>query len=171
VALELQLAPADGDSAAPVIDRDAAPSMDQQMPPLRLLAAEDNSVNQILIKAMVESWGHHCDVVENGAQALAQVQADVYDAVLMDIQMPEMDGEAATRAIRTLPGPVGRIPIIAMTANVMPEQRAGYLRAGMDAVVGKPVEPRALQAALRMVAPVRHADPAPAVIAASAPAA
>jgi signal transduction histidine kinase/AmiR/NasT family two-component response regulator len=131
---------------------DAAP-----VAPLRLLAAEDNSVNQILIKALAESWGHHCDVVDNGAQVLAQVQAAPYDAVLMDIQMPEMDGEVAARAIRALPGAVGRIPIIAMTANVMPEQRAGYLRAGMDAVVAKPVEADALLAALRQVAARREA--------------
>ena len=121
------------------------------LPPLRLLAAEDNSVNQILIKALAEGWGHHCDVVDNGIEAVAQVQAAAYDVVLMDIQMPEMDGEAATRAIRALPGPVGRIPIVAMTANVMPEQRASYLAAGMDAVVSKPVEARALLAALQQV--------------------
>jgi len=79
------------------------------------------------------------------------MQAADYDVVLMDIQMPEMDGESAARAIRALPGPVGRIPIIAMTANVMPEQRASYLAAGMDAVVSKPVEARALLAALQQV--------------------
>ncbi len=126
------------------------------LPPLRLLAAEDNAVNQILIKALAESWVHHCDVVANGAECVAQVQAADYDVVLMDIQMPEMDGEAATRAIRALPGPVGRIPIIAMTANVMPEQRSGYLSAGMDAVVSKPVDAQALQAALRQVTAQRH---------------
>jgi hypothetical protein len=108
-------------------------------------------VNQILIKALAEGWGHHCDLVGDGAEALAQVQAAAYDVVLMDIQMPGMDGEAATRAIRALPGPLGRIPIVAMTANVMPEQRSSYLAAGMDAVVAKPVDAQALQAALRQL--------------------
>jgi CheY-like chemotaxis protein len=90
-------------------------------------------------------------LVGDGAEALAQVQAAAYDVVLMDIQMPGMDGEAATRAIRALPGPLGRIPIVAMTANVMPEQRSSYLAAGMDAVVAKPVDAQALQAALRQL--------------------
>jgi CheY-like chemotaxis protein len=129
----------------------AAAQAGAALPPLRLLAAEDNGVNQILIKALAESWGHHCDVVANGAECVVQVQAANYDVVLMDIQMPEMDGETATRTIRALPGPVGRIPIIAMTANVMPEQRSSYLAAGMDAVVPKPVDAQALQAVLRQV--------------------
>ena len=129
----------------------AAAQAGAALPPLRLLAAEDNGVNQILIKALAESWGHHCDVVANGAECVVQVQAADYDVVLMDIQMPEMDGETATRTIRALPGPVGRIPIIAMTANVMPEQRSSYLAAGMDAVVPKPVDAQALQAVLRQV--------------------
>ncbi len=130
------------------------------LPPLRLLAAEDNSVNQILIKALAERWGHHCDVVGNGMEVVAQVQAAPYDLVLMDIQMPEMDGEAAARAIRALPGLAGRIPIVAMTANVMPEQRASYLAVGMDAVVAKPVDAQALQATLRQVLAGRHPAPA-----------
>jgi len=152
VQLVLPHAPAVADAAAATDKGSALPAPDlPALPPLRLLAAEDNSVNQILIKALAEGWGHHCDVVANGIEAVAQVQAASYDVVLMDIQMPEMDGEAATRAIRALPGPVGRIPIVAMTANVMPEQRASYLAAGMDAVVAKPVEARALLAALQQV--------------------
>ncbi|GCL63547.1 ATP-binding protein [Pseudaquabacterium pictum] len=152
VALVLPLAPAGTDTAArPGQGADADSADGSPLPPLRLLAAEDNGVNQILIKALAEGWGHHCDVVGNGIEALAQVQAADYDAVLMDIQMPEMDGEAATRAIRALPGLLGRIPVVAMTANVMPEQRSSYLAAGMDAVVSKPVDAQALQAALRQV--------------------
>ncbi|MBP7665756.1 MAG: response regulator [Burkholderiaceae bacterium] len=152
VQLVLARAPDAADAAAVLVTghEPAAPAS-APLPPLRLLAAEDNSVNQILIKALAEGWGHPCDVVANGIEAVAQVQAATYDVVLMDIQMPEMDGETAARAIRALPGPVGRIPIIAMTANVMPEQRASYLAAGMDAVVSKPVEARALLAALQQV--------------------
>jgi CheY-like chemotaxis protein/nitrogen-specific signal transduction histidine kinase len=152
VQLVLPLAPVEADAAA-VLATCSAPTTTPDMPtaPLYLLAAEDNAVNQILIKALVEGWGHRCDLVVNGAEALAQVQAEPYDVVLMDIQMPDMDGETATRAIRALPGPLGHIPIIAMTANVMPEQRSSYLAAGMDAVVSKPVDAQALQAALRQV--------------------
>ena len=156
VHLVLARAPDAADAAAVLVTGDETDALaGGPLPPLRLLAAEDNSVNQILIKALAEGWGHPCDVVANGIEAVAQVQAATYDVVLMDIQMPEMDGETAARAIRALPGPVGRIPIIAMTANVMPEQRASYLAAGMDAVVSKPVEAQALQAALRQVV-ARH---------------
>ncbi len=123
---------------------------------LRVLAAEDNGVNQILIKALVEGMGHFCDVVGNGIEAVRQVQAAHYDLVLMDIQMPEMDGEDATRAIRRLEPPVGTIPIVAMTANVMPEQQASYLAAGMSAVVAKPLDVRQLAATLDRVATQRR---------------
>ena len=165
VQLVLNLAPPEAD-ATPDDSAAARAAAGQRAgerprPALRLLAAEDNLVNQILIKALAERWGHHCDVVGNGIEVLAQVQAACYDVVLMDIQMPEMDGEAAARAIRTLAPPLGRIPIVAMTANVMPEQRAGYLAAGMDAVVSKPVDAQALQAALRRVLAQRRAAVAP----------
>ena len=124
-----------------------------QLPPLRILAAEDNAVNQLLIKALIEQGGHFCDMVSNGIEALHQVQAAHYDLVLMDIQMPEMDGLAATLAIRALPGAVAVIPILAMTANVMTEQQDGYRQAGMNAVVSKPIDPRLLAAAIQSVLP------------------
>ena len=107
--------------------------------------AEDNAVNQKLIRAMLERTGHAVDLVEEGEAAVRQVQASAYDVVLMDIQMPGMDGEAATRAIRALPGPVSRIPIVALTANAMAGHREMYLEAGMDDHVAKPVD-RALLA-------------------------
>jgi len=116
---------------------------------LRILAADDNAVNQMLIKALVEEQGHHCDVVGDGSEVVAQLQAAHYDLVLMDIQMTEMDGLAATRAIRALPGAAAATPILAMTANVMPEQRAQYLAAGMAGVVTKPIDPDQLDAAIR----------------------
>jgi len=118
---------------------------------LRILVAEDNEVNQLLIQALLREMGHHCDVVGNGAEAVRQVQAAPYDVVLMDIQMPEMDGEAATRAIRALPGALAHIPVIALTANAMVEDREAYLRAGMDDYVLKPVIPRQLAAAIARV--------------------
>ena len=124
-----------------------------QLPPLRILVAEDNAVNQLLIKALIEQSGHFCDMVSNGIEALHQVQAAHYDLVLMDIQMPEMDGLAATLAIRALPGAVAAIPILAMTANVMTEQQDGYRQAGMNAVVSKPIDPRLLAAAIQSVLP------------------
>jgi signal transduction histidine kinase/FixJ family two-component response regulator len=117
--------------------------------PLRILAAEDNAVNQLLVKALIDQLGHFCDIVGNGIEALHQVQAAHYDLLLMDIQMPEMDGVAATRAIRALDGPLGAIPILAMTANVMAEQQDQYLEAGMNGVVSKPIDPRRLALAIQ----------------------
>ncbi|HEX6361911.1 MAG TPA: ATP-binding protein [Albitalea sp.] len=118
---------------------------------LRILVAEDNGVNQILIKALLDQMGHFSDIVGNGIEAVKQVQAGKYDLVLMDIQMPDMDGEAATRAIRALPGDVSAIPIIAMTANAMVEHREAYLASGMDDYVSKPLSGKALAAAIARV--------------------
>ncbi len=130
----------------PRLDQDGLPPPSAR--PLRILVAEDNPVNQILIKALLDRLGHFCDIVANGIEVLRQVQADQYDLVLMDIQMPEMDGEAATRRIRELPAPLGRIPIIAMTANAMAEDRANCLAAGMNDYVAKPIDAHALAAAI-----------------------
>ena len=116
---------------------------------IRILVAEDNAVNQLLIKALLDQFGHFSDIVGNGQEALHQVQANQYDLVLMDIQMPEMDGVAATLAIRALAAPAGHIPILAMTANVMAEQVQSYRDVGMDDVVAKPLNPAELDAAIR----------------------
>ena len=137
-------------------ERDSLPGRSAR--PLRILVAEDNGVNQILIKALLDQLGHFSDIVANGIEVLRQVQAAHYDLVLMDIQMPEMDGEAATRNIRALPEPVGRIPIIAMTANAMAEDRANYLAAGMDDYVAKPINAHALAAAIDGVGMVNAKD-------------
>ncbi|MBQ0945699.1 response regulator [Ideonella sp. 4Y16] len=116
--------------------------------PLRILVAEDNAVNQILIQAMLDQLGHPCTIVADGLEVLREVQAEPYDLVLMDVQMPRMDGESATRAIRALPPPLSRIPIIAMTANAMVEDRAAHLAAGMDDHVSKPLDLGLLAAAI-----------------------
>ena len=115
---------------------------------LRILVAEDNGVNQILIKAILDHMGHFCDIVANGIEVVRQVQGAHYDLVLMDIQMPEMDGEAATRAIRGLDAPVASIPIIAMTANAMVEHRQAYLSSGMNDYVSKPINSKMLASAI-----------------------
>ncbi|MBI5269096.1 MAG: response regulator [Burkholderiales bacterium] len=127
-----------GSDAAP--DRGDSPRAPAGQTPCRILVAEDNGVNQILIKAMLDHLGHYSDIVADGFEAVRQVQAAQYDLVLMDIQMPGMDGEAATRAIRALNATVARIPIIAMTANAMVEERAAYLAAGMNDHVAKPLD-------------------------------
>jgi len=118
---------------------------------LKVLVAEDNEVNQLLIQALLNEMGHECDIVGNGREAVDRLQQHRYDLVLMDVQMPEMDGEAATRAIRALPGAASRVPVIALTANAMVEDREAYLRCGMDDFVLKPVHPPQLQAAIARV--------------------
>ncbi|MCJ2012277.1 PAS domain S-box protein [Methylobacterium sp. J-076] len=107
-------------------------------PPRRLLLAEDVPLNQDLARIILEAAGHAVDVVPDGAAALRAVEAGTYDLVLMDVQMPVMDGVSAARLIRGLAGPAGRVPIIALTANVLPQQVSEFREAGMDGHVGKP---------------------------------
>ena len=109
-----------------------------------LLLAEDVPMNQDLARAILERAGHTVDVVSDGSAALAAVQAKTYDLVLMDIQMPGMDGIIATQRIRALQGTAARVPIVAMTANVLTEQVAEFRAAGMDDHVGKPFRQDAL---------------------------
>jgi signal transduction histidine kinase/ActR/RegA family two-component response regulator len=105
---------------------------------LRILLAEDNPVNQKVASAILAKMGHQVQVAENGARAVRAVEEADYDLVLMDCEMPEMDGYAATRAIRNL-GARGGIPIVAMTAYAMPEDRQRCLDTGMDDYVPKPI--------------------------------
>ncbi|WP_162240567.1 MULTISPECIES: ATP-binding protein [unclassified Methylobacterium] len=106
--------------------------------PRRLLLAEDLPANQEIVRIILEASGHSVDVVEDGASAVQAVAGGDYDAVLMDVQMPVMDGLTATAEIRKLPGEAARIPIIALTANVLSDQVKALRAAGMDDHVGKP---------------------------------
>jgi CheY-like chemotaxis protein/HPt (histidine-containing phosphotransfer) domain-containing protein len=116
--------------------------------PLRILLAEDVPMNQELACAMLSRGGHRVDVAGDGEKALRMVQEARYDLVLMDIQMPKMDGLTATRAIRALGGGAADIPILAMTANVLPEQVREFSRAGMNGHISKPVKRAELEAAI-----------------------
>jgi PAS domain S-box-containing protein len=117
--------------------------------PLKLLLAEDSLANQKLAVGLLSRWGHTLDIVDNGRQAVLAVQSGRFDAVLMDVQMPEMDGLHATRAIREWERPRGlRIPIIAMTAHAMKGDRERCLESGMDAYVSKPIRPHDIAEAL-----------------------
>jgi len=107
--------------------------------PARILLAEDIDVNQELARMLLEAAGHEVDAVWNGSEAVEAVQRKTYDLVLMDVQMPGMDGITATRKIRSLPPPASRVPIIAMTANVLPQQVRQFKQAGMDDHIGKPM--------------------------------
>ena len=111
---------------------------------LRILVAEDNMANQLMATATLEKYGHQADVAANGVEAVAAVQAIPYDLILMDVNMPEMDGIEATKKIRALPGRPGRTPIIALTANAMKGDREMVLDAGMNDYISKPLERNAL---------------------------
>jgi CheY-like chemotaxis protein len=108
---------------------------------LRVLCAEDNYINQQVLKIFLDMAGMACTMVANGAEAVAAWVCEPWDIILMDIQMPVMDGLTAAGKIRALEAETGRTrtPILAVTANVMPDQIATYLAAGMDAVVSKPI--------------------------------
>src|SRR5207249_10591563 len=101
---------------------------------LRILVAEDNAVNQRMLARRLEKWGHEVVVAENGRQVVEKVKAEDFDLVLMDVQMPEMDGFAATAAIRADEKNTGgrRIPIVALTAHAMKGDDERCLDAGMD---------------------------------------
>lgn len=116
--------------------------------PLRLLVAEDNEVNHLLLHAWLTRQGHSVHQVSNGLEAVKAVEENEFDLVLMDIQMPEMDGLQASEAIRKLNGRKGRIPIVAMTADTSPAMRERGRQAGMDHQVGKPFDWTVIQEAL-----------------------
>jgi CheY-like chemotaxis protein len=125
------------------------PGMGERMP-LRILLAEDNSVNQMLAVRLLRGLGYTADVAGNGVEAVDAVEGGHYDLVLMDVQMPEMDGLEATREIRARQGAGPRI--VAMTANAMAGDRDECLAAGMDDYVSKPIRIEELMSALERAA-------------------
>ncbi len=134
----------------------------------RVLVAEDNAINQKVAAAILANLGCRTEVAGNGREAVSLVEMVPFDAVLMDIQMPEMDGYEATAQIRRL-SRRGRVPIIAMTARAMKGERERCLAAGMDDYIAKPVKPEEIEAALeRCLGPGRTQQSAPAVETASA---
>ncbi len=122
--------------------------------PLRVLVAEDNPVNQRVVEMLLSRRGHRVDIVDNGAAAVEAVRARPYDLVLMDVQMPVMDGFDATRRIRADPPPYGSPRIVALTANAMVDDRIAGERSGMNDFLAKPIQEPALDAVLAGVEPV-----------------
>jgi len=158
---------------ATVGQRSPVPRVERQNRPARVLLAEDLKMNQILATAILKRAGHAVDVAENGEVAVEAVQSNDYDLVLMDVQMPVMDGFEATRRIRALAGTVANIPIVALTASVLEQDVEACRAAGMDDFVAKPIDRDALLAAVERwvrpktvesAGPLREAPVVPPVI-------
>jgi|GEM_PF-5500976 PAS domain S-box-containing protein len=111
----------------------------QDVKKLRVLLAEDNKINQQIASAILQKAGYGCDIVNNGRAAVEAVQHSIYDVILMDVQMPDMDGVEATKFIRALPPPKNRVRIIAMTAHAMSGAREMYVASGMNDYISKPI--------------------------------
>lgn len=149
------------------VEREARPRPSTSSPPdagpatvLRVLVADDNQVNQVVERKLVEKLGHRVDVVADGLEAISAVDRAVYDVVLLDVQMPTLNGlEAARRLCDQWPAGV-RPRLIAVTANASTEDRAECMAAGMDDYLTKPVRLRDLESALLRATPnPRHVGP------------
>jgi PAS domain S-box-containing protein len=126
---------------------DAEQAIQQRFPGRRILVVDDEPVNREVAKMLIEDSGLIVDTAENGEQAVALARANAYAGILMDMQMPKLDGLSATRQIRELAG-YGEVPIIAMTANAFAEDKARCIEAGMDDFLAKPFDPDTLFAIL-----------------------
>jgi PAS domain S-box-containing protein len=124
----------------------------------RILVAEDNVVNQKVVRQMLERRGYDVDVVNDGSEAVASWQSGSYDAILMDCQMPKLDGFAATQQIRSREGAGNHIPIIALTANAMVGAYQECLDAGMDDYLSKPIDTKLLEECLHRWLPTGSPD-------------
>ncbi|MBQ0933396.1 response regulator [Ideonella sp. 4Y16] len=152
---EVPLARAERPAGEAAAVADPAGGADASAPrPARVLVVEDNAVNCMVVQAMLERMGMSVVLASDGAQAVAAVQSQAVDLVLMDCQMPVMDGYEATRRIRTTDSPRARVPIIALTAHALAEDRDRCEAAGMDDYLPKPVTAEALGRMLR-----RHLGP------------
>jgi len=135
--LEIAAAPAE---AQPAVAEAAAPLLQD----LRVLVVEDNPTNRMIATKLLEQLGASVETAADGYRGVEAAAQGAFDLILMDVQMPGIDGPEAARRIRALRGPAARTPIVALTANALSHQRAAYLEAGMDGVVAKPISPAAL---------------------------
>jgi signal transduction histidine kinase/CheY-like chemotaxis protein/ligand-binding sensor domain-containing protein len=143
--VELQVAEVRAETMAKKV---SVKPVEQRAMQKRILVAEDNLINQKVALRMLSTLGYHGAIAENGAVALELVQDGSYDAILMDMHMPVMDGLEATRAIRRLDSAVSRIPIIALTASALQGERQKCLQSGMDDFITKPIEKAKFEATL-----------------------
>lgn len=156
--LEIPLKPAEMPPPDAAVET-AAPAPESATP-LRILVVDDVAANRQIAQAMLQSAGHVVEVAEDGVSALLALNRARFDAVLMDLQMPTMDGFEATRRIRALDPPACDVPVIALTASALPDQIEATRRAGMDAHLSKPLDRQALLQTLRNL-PDRRASAGP----------
>jgi CheY-like chemotaxis protein len=158
-------------SEAPAMVAPQALGSDQDgRPGLKVLAAEDNPMNRQVLSTLLGQLGIALVLVNDGAQAVEASAHDDFDLILMDVQMPVMDGPAATRAIRAREHNSGRrTPILALTANAMTHHADEYLAAGMDGVVAKPIQLSQLIAEIDRVTDPAQSSPGEAALAEAAP--
>jgi CheY-like chemotaxis protein len=135
----------------PKREPEVIPVLDEPPPikPLNILLVEDGLMNQKIALALLEKWGHRVTIANNGREALSETDTQKFDLVLMDVQMPEMDGFEATQVIRAREQKTGEhVPIVAMTARAMMGDREKCLQSGMDSYVAKPIRRRELYGAI-----------------------
>ncbi len=141
------------------IPASAVAASDSETRRLRLLVADDNAVNQKIVRSLLAKLGHEATVAGNGMEAVAAAREAMFDVILMDVEMPEMDGFRATALIRAGEGPNRGCPIVAMTAHAMAGDRERCVQAGMDDYLSKPISRSELIAVLRRVCPNRVSVP------------
>jgi CheY-like chemotaxis protein len=152
--------PATATAPAPAPSTTVRPDF-ARLHPLRILVAEDIAVNRKVIDLYLTRLGYHGTAVANGNEALAAISTDHYDVVLMDMQMPELDGLEATRILRRQPGHALHPYVIALTANVLTDHHAAARESGMQDYLAKPLRPEALADALRIAHTWLSENPAP----------
>lgn len=140
------------EDAALLISEDTAVTFEPFPVRLRVLLAEDNATNQMVVTQMIEAQGGQVDVAGDGNEALQAVRKGIYDVILMDVSMPELDGIGATKAIRAMQGRKSDLPIVGLTAYALKEDRMRFLAAGMDDVITKPIVRTHLSAKLHEIA-------------------
>ena len=147
--LTLELPSSDHITASDTPEKDANTSTTSAMPAGKILIAEDNEINQKVISLMIKSLKIDYDIVDNGTRVLERLNSAPYDLILMDCQMPELDGYETTRIIRKSDKPYQQIPIIALTANAMKSDREKCLASGMSDFIPKPINQENLNSILR----------------------
>jgi CheY-like chemotaxis protein/HPt (histidine-containing phosphotransfer) domain-containing protein len=157
----LALARACADELAGILENGTASQRTSRR--LSILVADDVETNRVVVAAMLERAGHRVAFAGDGAAAVAAAARGGYDTILLDIEMPELDGLSAAKAIRALPGANGRVTLIGLSAHAAPEDRARSLASGLDEHLGKPIDRASLLACLERLVP---RDTAPALDAA-----